>query len=237
MKKLLLLPAITLITFASCNFNTVKGNGHTVTKSYTETGFRDIEASSSVDLILKQGPDYSVKIEAEENILELLKVRKEGDKLIIGLKNNVNISTTKGIKVYITAPAFHKLEGSGSCNFSSDGLLTGNALELGLSGACNAKLNMEVKKLDIDASGASEIELKGKTIDFSVDGSGSTSVKAFDFMTENTEVDLSGAGDAQVYASRSLNVDLSGAGNVQYKGNPPSISKELSGAGSVSKAD
>lgn len=237
MKKLLLLPAMAVLAFASCNFNTVKGNGHTARRTYPETGFRDIEVNSSVDVIVKQGTGYSISVEADENILELIKVRKEGDKLVVGLKNNVSINTSKGIKVYITAPAFHKLDASGASNFRSEGLLTGNDFELDLSGASNAKLYLEVQQLNIDASGASEIMLKGKANDFSVDGSGATRVKAFDFRTENASIELSGAGDAEVYASRSLRVDLSGAGNVVYRGNPPSISKEVSGAGSLNKAD
>lgn len=238
MKKLLFIPAaLMIIGAASCGFSGVKGNGHMVSKTFTESGFKDIEASSSIDVIVQQGSDYSIKVDAEENILELMKVKKEGDLLVIGFKNNVNVNLTKDIKVYITAPEFHKLDGSGSCSFTSKGVLTGNEIVLDLSGACNARLNLEVKKLEIDASGATEIELKGKAIDFSVDGSGSTSVNAFDFLTENAHIQLSGAGDAQVYASKSLTADLSGAGSVKYKGNPSTISKDISGAGSVTRAE
>jgi hypothetical protein len=237
MKKLLLIPSLAILAFASCDFNRVKGDGNVVSKSFSKTGFKDIDASSTMDVILKQGPDYSVKIDAEKNIMELIEVRKEGDELVVGFKNNVNVNPTKDVKVYITAPEFRKLEGSGACTFTNNDVITGNAITLGLSGASNANLNVDVKKLDIEASGASEIELKGKATDFSVDGSGSTSVSAFQLMTENTSIDISGAGDAEVFASKSLKADLSGAGSVQYKGNPATVNKEVSGAGSVSKAD
>jgi hypothetical protein len=237
MKKLLLIPSLAVLAFASCDFNRVKGDGHVISKSFDKTGFKDIDASSEMNVILKQGPDYSVRIDAEKNILELIEVRKEGDELVVGFKNNVSINPTKDIKIYITAPEFHKLEGSGACTFSNNDMITGNEIKLDLSGACNANLNVTVNKLDIEASGASEIEVKGKAVYFAVDGSGSTSVSAFQLISENADIQISGAGDAEVFASKSLKADLSGAGDVQYKGNPTSVNKEISGAGSVTKAD
>jgi hypothetical protein len=237
MKKFLFIPALAILVLSSsCSMNVVKGNGHVVSKSFEKSGFKDIEAGSSMNVVLTQG-DYSVKIDAEENIMKLIDVHTEGDKLVVGFKNNVNINTSKEIVVYISAPEFRKLDGSGACNFSNKGTIKGRELNLDLSGASNAELTLDVQKLDIDASGASAIKLKGNTIDFSVDGSGSTDVKAFDFIASNVDIGLSGAGEAEVNASKSLKVDLSGAGNVRYKGNPEHLSKELSGAGSVTSVN
>lgn len=237
MKKILLIPSFALLAFASCNFNQVRGNGHVVSKSFNKTGFKDIDVSSSIDVVLKQGPDYSVRIDAEENMLPLIDVRKEGDKLIVGFRDNISVNPTRDVKVYITAPEFRNLEGSGACTYSNNDVIKGNELQLDLSGACNTHLNVDVNKLGIEASGASEIDVKGKAVYFSVDGSGSTSVSAFQLMSENATIDLSGAGDAEVFASKSLKADLSGAGSVSYKGNPATVNKEISGAGSVHKAD
>ena len=87
-----------------------------------------------------------------------------------------------------------------------------------------------------EASGAGSVKLAGKTKDFSVDGSGSTEVQCFDLLAENVRIDISGAGDAQVFASVKLDVDVSGAGNVRYKGNA-NVTQNISGAGSVKKLD
>jgi hypothetical protein len=237
MKKLLLIPSLSVLAFASCDFNRVQGDGHVVSKSFDKTGFKDIDASSAMHVMLKQGTDYSVRIDAEKNILDLIEVRKEGDELVVGFKDNVSVGPTKDIKVYITAPEFRNLEASGASTFSNTDVITGNEIKLGLSGASNANLNVNVNKLNVEASGASEIEVKGKAVYFAVDGSGSTSVSAFQLISENAEIELSGAGDAKVFVSKSLKADISGAGDVQYKGNPATVNKEISGAGSVSKAD
>lgn len=237
MKRLLIIFSFALAAFASCNFDRVKGNGNMVSKSYRESGFRDIDASSSLNVHLKQGSNYAVNIEAEENLIDLLKVRAEGDKLVIGFKKGTNVSPTRKIQVYITAPEFHEIEGSGACTFMSDGTLKGNELSLDLSGACKTKLEVDVLKLDVDASGASDIMLSGKAVDFSLDGSGSTSARCFDLLTQNADIGISGAGDADISVSAALKVDISGAGHVAYKGNPSSVTQDISGAGSLKKVE
>jgi hypothetical protein len=236
MKKLLLVPSIALFSLAACNMNRVKGNGHVISKSFTDTGFKDVDVSSSLRVYLKQGNDYSVKIDAEDNILELMKVRTEGDVLKIGFRDNISASPTREIKVYITAPEFRNLEASGACSFISQGSIKGNVVKLDLSGASSSQLEVETNKLEVDASGASEISLKGKTTYFSVDGSGSTEIHSFPLLAEHTKVSISGSGDAEVYAGQSLDVEISGAGDVTYKGTPATINKDISGAGSISQA-
>ena len=69
-----------------------------------------------------------------------------------------------------------------------------------------------------------------------VDGSGSSHFRCFDLMAEIVSVDISGAGDAEVFASVKLDVDVSGAGSVKYKGNA-TVSQKVSGSGSVSKVE
>ncbi len=117
MKKTFLICSVSLLALGSCNTNAVKGNGHVVTKNYTQTGFKDIEASSDLEVHLAQGP-HSVKLEGDENIIKLMHVTVEGDDLKIGMQDNMSISASRPVKVFITAPEFREIEGSGACIFS-----------------------------------------------------------------------------------------------------------------------
>lgn len=238
-KKILLCAAAPALLFlaGSCKLNTVKGNGRLTEKSFIQKGFKDVEVSSSLQVYLKQGPGYDVRIEAEENIMPLLKVYMEKDKLVIGLKENTSVDITRDIKVYVTAPEFRNLGASGASSIHSDGTLNGNVITLDLSGASNSDLDVAVNKLAIESSGASAINLTGKTVYFSVDASGNTSIRAYPLVADNVSIDISGAGDAEVFANSRLKVDISGAGSVRYKGNPARLEKEISGAGSVNRSE
>ncbi len=63
------------------------------------------------------------------------------------------------------------------------------------------------------------------------------SAHCYDLLSENARVDITGAGSAEVYASVKLDAQVSGAGSVNYKGNPTNVKQEVSGAGSVSRAN
>jgi len=238
MKKYhLLLPLAGLLALASCDFDSVKGDGHVVSKSFGLSGFSGVETDGIVKVYLQQAPRYSVKVDAEQNILAQMDLHLEGQKLDIDFKDKVSISPTRDIKVYLTAPEFRSLEGSGACSFFSEGALKSDGLKIELSGASNADLEVAVQALKVEASGASELKLKGSTTHLSIDGSGSVHASCFGLAAEHTKVDISGAGSAEVNAGSTLEADINGAGSVRYKGSPATIKKEISGAGSVSKAD
>lgn len=238
MKRTLLICSLSLFALSACNMNSVKGDGHVITRNFDQKGFRDIEASSSLEVHLSQGPEYKIKVEGEENIIQQLDIHVNGDKLSVGMKNNVMINTHHPLKVFITAPEFRQIEGSGACQFFSTGKLTSNSeFKIDLEGACETKLEVDAPKIDVDASGASEIKMKGHARDFSIDASGASDIDCFDLLTENTTLDISGGGSANVYASQSLTVSVSGAGDVHYKGKPSKINKDISGAGSITEAN
>ncbi|HVZ56563.1 MAG TPA: head GIN domain-containing protein [Chitinophagaceae bacterium] len=215
----------------------VRGDGHIQTENRTAGNFHSVDVSGSIDLYVKQDSSNSIRVETDENLLSYVEVFTEGDKLVVRYRNGFNIRPSKSVKVYVSAPAYKRLEASGASDIYSEGRLSlSDPLEIGLSGSSDAKLEASAPRVSADLSGACTLEMKGETKDFSVEGSGSTNVKCLDLLSENAKVDLSGAGDAEVYASVRLDVEVSGAASVRYKGNA-SVSQQVSGAGSVKKVD
>lgn len=236
MKKYFIVTAATALLLSSCIMTGTRGSGHVVSKTYNESGFKDVDISSVMKVYLKQGDQYQVRVDAEDNLQDLIEINKEGDKLSFGIKDGKSINPTKDIIIYITAPDFHKLEASGAGGYVSQGSIKTNELLLDLSGATKVKLDLNVANIKVDASGASEIVLSGIANGLEVDGSGSTKVKAYDLKSQAVDIDISGAGNADVQAEKTLKVEISGAGNVSYKGNP-AITKEINGAGKISSAN
>jgi hypothetical protein len=73
--------------------------------------------------------------------------------------------------------------------------------------------------------------------DLKISISGAGNAKCFEIKSEKTKVEISGAGSAEVFASVSLDAHVSGVGEVIYKGGATQVSQQISGAGSVKKAD
>ena len=226
------------VLFSSCQLfggKRVNGNGKIVTEEVAAGSFHSIDVSGAVEVRIRQNSTPSVKIETDENLLDYLDIDVRGNTLVIKTKRGVNLRPSKEVIVYATAPAFREIEASGACNIISDNLISGNgALEIRASGATNINMQVTLPRLTTDVSGSGEVVLKGTAKEFAGSISGAGSIRAFELITDDTELDLSGAADAQVTANQKLNVEVSGSGDVQYKGNA-NVNQRISGAGSVKK--
>ena len=65
-----------------------------------------------------------------------------------------------------------------------------------------------------------------------IDGAGG--IKAFDLEVDELDVELNGAGTAQVYAENDLDVEIRGIGKVTYEGDPK-LHKNISGLGRLKR--
>ena len=215
----------------------IHGNGNIKTETRGVSHFSGVDVSGSIDVYVKNDSTSSVKIEADENLLEYIQVINDSDVLRIHTENGFNLDPSRKIKVFVSASALRSLDASGACNIYSENKISSpDIIDIGASGSCDINLEVNTPKVVADLSGACNLELKGETKDFSVEGSGSTGIKTMGLIAENVDVDISGSGDADVYASSKLDVHVSGAGSVRYKGNPQ-VNQSISGSGSVKKVE
>jgi hypothetical protein len=240
MKRIVILSVFIFFIFSSCRQifgKRVRGNGHVKTETRNAGSFSNVDVSGNIDVYVKQDSVSSVKVETDENILEYIIVENKEGTLKIHPKDNYRLKASKGIKVYVSNSSFKHIESSGDCDIFGENTITASdALLFNLTGAGKIKMDLNAPDVKVDLSGACTVILSGQTRNFNVDGSGATKIDCFDLKAENTTVDLSGAGDAEVFASVKLDVHVSGAADVKYKGNA-TVNQSVSGAGSVKKVE
>ena len=240
MRRFFVLSLLSVILLSSCDQmfgKRVHGDGHIKTESRAALEFNSIDVSGSIDVIIRQDSVRSIKVETDENLLEYVQVIDEGDKVVIHTERGFSLNPTKGIKVYISSPLFKSLEASGACNYISENKISSpERISFGLSGSCDVKIELDAPQVYADLSGACNVQLKGNTKDLKMEGSGSSDFKCMELLAENVDVDISGSGYAEVYASVKLDVSVSGSGDIKYKGNA-TVSQHVSGSGSVQKVD
>lgn len=239
--RYLFLTFLTAFVFTSCGLvdhDTVRGNGNVVTQDRNVESFDEIEMNGGVMVRLKQDSVQSVKVEGDENLLEYIDISVKNGKLLVKQRDNTSISTKERITVYVTAPYIKKFDLSGATKLIAEGQFAVNAqLDIDLSGASQIELSAKSPIVNIEASGASTVSIGGETRTLNVDGDGASKIKAFELLSENTTVDLSGASSAEVYASVSIKAEADGASHVKYKGGAADVKQETSGAGSIKKVD
>ena len=195
------------------NIGGIKGSGNAKSEIRNASGFKKIEAGGAVNLEISVQKDFSVEVEADDNLLEYVKTEMDGDTLIISTKDRISPKTK--INIQISLPELVDLNVSGASSAAAIGVKT-DSLKLDASGASKIKIDGEVKSLEAEASGASGID-------------------AENLKTENAKVDSSGASSVTVSPTNELDSVASGASRIIYTGEPQNIKQNASGASSIKK--
>jgi hypothetical protein len=227
-----------VLILPSCNIvgqERVRGSGN-VTKEERNVGaFKAVDLRGDIDVYLTQGPAKAAVIEAEDNIIPLIELVKEGDELVVRLKRHVSVNTQKDMKVYLTTPDIEKVNLSGSGDIDIQGKFnSNNGVRVNVSGSGDVEGAFNAPSVKASIAGSGNIELSGETKDAEVSIAGSGDFKGKELLSENVSVNITGSGNANVHASVKLDAKIVGSGDVHYKGSPQ-ISSRVIGSGSVSK--
>jgi uncharacterized protein YfiM (DUF2279 family) len=190
----------------------VSGSGNVVSEKRNVADFKAIEVGGVFEVEVVAQKEFSVEIEADDNLLPLISTEVDG-RGTLEIKSEKRFSSKNTIRVRISAPDIENLDVSGASKISLS--------------------NLKNDSLHVDASGASKIKIEGETQNLTIELSGASRVEAEKLKSVNTTVDASGASRADVFASGDLKADLSGASSVNYSGNPQYMEKKTSGASSI----
>jgi hypothetical protein len=208
----------------------IVGNGRVQTRTEEVGSFNRLVINGNFHVLLEQTDKPYLKLEMDENLLDITRVSEEGNTLRIDTK--VNILQAREKKLYIGIKDLDKLELGGAVKLTADSTLKLSTVSILATGAVDLDFAIEAQKLKLDLAGASELDLRGKVDDVRMQLSGAGDFDAYDLLAKSVEIDLSGAGSARVYATEDLDVSISGAGSVKYRGEP-NIHKNISGLGSL----
>ena len=236
MKKSAFLLIIVGLLLNSCIIdgwdNGISGNGNVEEESRDVSGFSGVHASTGIDVFISEGDGFDVKVEADENLLEVILTELNGNMLVIKT-DRVNIRSAKSKKVYVTMPKLKelKISSAGDCK----GMTPFNCddLKISISSAGDLKLDVEADRIDIDISSSGDATLTGRTgvLDASLSSAGD--LQAFELIAGTVSVDVSSAGDARVFASEEISMNASSAGNIYYKGGAEIVHSRSSSAGDI----
>lgn len=198
----------------------------------TISEFTSIKAGGAFEITLTQGGSNTVKIEAQEDVLDNIRTEVKGNTLHIFTSGK--IENEKPMKVFITVKQLNGLEISGASTVKSGSVFKAAQFDLHASGAATIEIELDADKLTLDASGASHVELKGNARTMKADISGASNLSAPWLQTDAAIIDASGASHASINARKSIDAEASGASSITYTGEPASRNVSSTGASSIS---
>lgn len=192
----------------------VTGSGNIVRETKSITGFTSVSAAMGFNIEISESNTYNVVLIADDNIMDKIRVSKEGDTLLIRLTPGSYISTT--LKAEITMPEIKKLELSGGSGGSIDGF-------------------EDLTIFDLELSGGSHVNIVGSSSNLNVDASGGSTLDLSDFLVHDADIIFSGGSSGIINLDGTLDADLSGGSRLSYIGDPYLGDIDTSGASSLNK--
>lgn len=227
-----------LIVISSCTYmggKRVTGDGNMSSETRNVGNFRGVEVTGSMEVIVSQGPAATVRVDADQNLLSYIETNLDGEVLEIHPRKGYNLRPRAGIKIYVTAPQYQSLEVTGSGAIRSGSKIThGDKMRMQVVGSGDIVVDADAPNIASEISGSGSITVSGNARTYGSEINGSGEVHGFNLLSEATEVEINGSGNAEVFASKQLNISISGSGDVQYKGNP-TVNQSISGSGNIRK--
>ena len=219
MKKLFAFPiliAVLVVSLTGCFKDHLIGSGSIVSENRTFTSnFKEIRIEGSMNVLVKQGDSMRVVAKDFGNIIPYLETKIVGNTLVIKYEDKAWVSNSAG-EVTVTLPTLTNVELTGSGDVGTIGHFNFTDLSLLISGSGDFSFVGACKNLNAKISGSGDI-------------------RAFDLPTEAINARISGSGNMQLNVSRTLDATISGSGDIIYKGTPTTVTKSISGSGSVRK--
>jgi len=211
----------------------VVGNGNVVSKVITTGDYDSILTVGPLDVHLEMGTEGEITVTTDDNLQEYIIVEVKDNKLVLRTKKKTTLKTKKGIHVVVPFKEISELSLIGSGDVDTKDTIKANQFEVSLTGSGDLNLELNVGELDAKITGSGDMQLSGDVKDFEVKISGSGDFDGSSLKSENTQVYVSGSGDATVTAKDHLKARVSGSGSIKYSGTPKSKDTKVSGSGSI----
>ncbi|CAZ94216.1 head GIN domain-containing protein [Zobellia galactanivorans] len=209
-----------------------KGNGTVVTDKRDITDeFTKVSASEGLAVYVTQSKEFDIKVEADENIIDLIATDIKNGKLRIHAKQNIGRATKN---VYVSLPVISNLSASSGSRIQTEKALKSDNLDIDGSSGAQINIQLVADALEIDASSGANLNISGQANRADVDVSSGANINAKNLSIQTCSADASSGGNIKIHVSKSLIADASSGGNIAYSGNA-SVKTKKSVSGSVHK--
>ena len=225
------LDALLVLFGVACTTTTITGSGTVTTKPVTGS-FSKIEVGDAFDVNVTVGDADQAIVRVDDNLVDHLDVGVTGETLHLSLKPRTSVRSAT-LHADVTVRSLSDIEVSGAGQVHLSGVVTGQRLNLTMSGAGGLDGTIRVGDANVELSGASRAKLAGSAGHLVVKESGASDLEADQLQAEDLTVNLSGASTATASVTNTVSAELSGASSLRYRGSPTFTQREVSGGSSI----
>ena len=192
----------------------VVGDGKVMLEKRTvAASLTELDMSGPLQVEVRVGPAPSLQVEADGNLLPLIRTETGGHALRVWVQGAVR--TNNSLRIIYTTPQLAQIRAAGS----------GRLIASGFNGGA----------LTLTKTGSGESQFSGKVGNLNMQLAGSGSVDASALQSGNANLELSGSGRLNMgqINGESLNAKVRGSGSMMASGAAVNLNARVSGSGGV----
>lgn len=236
MRKIIAIVFAIPVLLAGCSSECIQDSGKHIIKDVVVKNFDQIKITGAIKLVVKQDSSYAVKIDADSNIIKMVRADVSSGELRVKLEDGMYCGTDS-VVVYAGIGELKKLNTIGAVKVVGDGRIYAADVDLKLEGTSDVALDLSASKLTTTIDGIGKLALTGQTGVHNLTTKGKSSVNAFDFVAGIYDINIDGTGKANINVLNDLKIKTSGSSEVYYKGNPKNVDEKKSGATKLEKVN
>lgn len=200
---------------------TVRGSGEIVEEIRAVSRVTGVNLATIGHLTIELGDTESLRIEAEDNLMEYIETEVRSGKLFIESQENVRLDSTKPVNYYLTVTGLDTIAISSVGNIQAPGM-EADRFSISISSTGNLDIDMlNADTLEVDISSTGNANIAGgqvRTQDIRINSTGNYT--APDMMSDDAEVRINSTGSATIWVLNHLKANLNSSGNLRYRGDP-----------------
>lgn len=217
----IILSCLLIAGLVSCNSDRLRPSGNVISEYRETEEFSSVSVESGLRLHVKQSPEPSLKVTADDNLISYIETYVSGGRLFVRVKRNVWFRGNATLDIYAETPFVNSASASGGAQVIVDETIEADDFNAALEGGSRMKGSLALAdKLTANLAGGSNMEITGSCTVMQLNLGGGSRFAGSDFQSVNANVNAGGGSNASIYASGTLNVNASGGSHVIYFGNP-----------------
>lgn len=239
-----ILLAAAMLPLAACNVGAVTSDrddglpgiaaqGSGTTRTFAVDGFNAVDLRGADDVDVRVGPGFSVRADGDTELLDHLKISKDGDTLRISRvrKDGWNWSGDAA-RIAVTLPQLGGASVAGSGDMTVDRVAGASFNGAAAGSGSLAVAALQVDRADVSLAGSGDVRLAGTAKQLKVSVAGSGDVEAGGLTAAQAEVSIAGSGSVKAAVEGPAKVNLVGSGDVDLGGKAQCQTSKM-GSGSV----
>lgn len=210
----------------------IEGSGHVITEQREILPFTTIEVSGNIHLTLTHGPESSLHISGDDNLIDLVISKVENGSLKIYTEQSGIIRNR--FDATLAYDQLESINASAGAHISNSDTIYAELFQHHVSAGAFSNITILADEIHLKASSGAHADLSGKTKALILESSAGSEIKAYSLIAARVEAKTNAGANAAVYATEHIHARANSGSEISYKGNPPSKDISSSSGGSIS---